>query len=626
MEMVTPSYVRGEQSSESPVNARVSSIEGAGRLPWSSKEKIFVLAASALFLIISIGAIRTESLTANELLFIPAGVSYLQRHDARMDIEEPPLVKVIAAIPALFFHPKVDYNDSAWTANPGSSDPEYLFGKKFFESWNPHHRAMLFAVRLPMIGLALLLGLSLYKMARQLAGLWGATVTLVLFVTSPFFIAYGSLVHMDVPVALFTIWTMWFFASLWQEPTKRNAALFAGSLAGALVTKFSGIFLFPAIFLAWAWFRYQKRRSGVPTSGVDTGQDRFERERLALGAMLLALVAVYAFYSATFYRSDVSGILLNEAGSMAGIRYHVLPVDILARRMINHPALRPLLLAPSLYAGGLAYVLGHGSRPMYFLGRMYPHGVWYYFPVISFFKLAPGMILVVFLLVALTIATLSSDQAKRYSIGLDSSRFHVPAILVGLMVFAAIAMASSLNIGVRHFSVPIGFTVLLCSLIVPMTQSLLGSRARFAWATIGVLVFSCLVTALLSYPHYLAYFNVFRLNMPKQEIAENSNLSWGQSMEELTAFFQQRGVSAPYVGAQASAIAPSSYIAGAHVWSCDKPNKVTPEWVAVSTYQLTHQTPDCLALLRYPSWNIGNGAVMVFHVTDAVPSDKLKAR
>ena len=31
----------------------------------------------------------------------------------------------------------------------------------------------------------------------------------------------------DVPVALFAMWTMWYFASLWQEPTWRNTVMFS---------------------------------------------------------------------------------------------------------------------------------------------------------------------------------------------------------------------------------------------------------------------------------------------------------------------------------------------------------------------------------------------------------------
>jgi Dolichyl-phosphate-mannose-protein mannosyltransferase len=617
MGTVAPSRTshRGEKVPERFVDSQAASIPAAERLPWTGHEKLFVLMACVLFLVISIGVIRTESLTDNELLFLPAGISYLEQHDARMDIQEPPLIKIIAALPSLLFRPKIDFDDPAWTEKPASQYGEYFFGTKFFESWNPHHQAMLFAARLPMIGLTLLLGLSLYYMARQLAGPWGAMLTLALFVTSPFFIAYGSIVHMDVPVVLFSVWTMWFFASLWQNPTRRNALFFALSLAGALVTKFSGVFLFPAIGLAWIWFRYRSRDGGRVSAAGKADKDRFRREGLSLGAMILAAGIVFIFYSATFYRSDVSAILNNESASNAATGYHVIPIDILARRITNHPALKPILLAPSLYVGGLAYVLSHGRRPMFFLGHMNPHGVWYYFPVISFLKLPPGMLLAVALLVALTIARFLGNKGGASSVVPRSHRFHFSAIVACLIVFAGIAMASSLNIGIRHFSVPISLTVLLCSFIIPLTQDLSQRRRMFSFATTVALAFSCVATAALTYPHYLSYFNMFRLNTPKQDIAANSNLNWGQSMEEVASFFREHGVSGPYVDSDASTVNPVIYMPGAINWTCNKPDPSPPAWVAVSTYNLTRQTPNCLRLLRYPSWKIGDGAAVVFHIT-----------
>jgi len=537
-----------------------------------------------------------------------------------MDIEEPPLVKVIAALPALVLHAKADYSDPSWTTKPGGYDSEYFFGKRFFGTWNRDHRTMLLLARLPMIGLTLLLGLSLYWMARQFAGPWGAVVTLALFVSSPFFLAYGSIVHTDVPIAFFSIWTMWFFASLCREPSYRNALWFAGSLAGALLTKFSGAFLLPSILLAWCWFRYLEWRGAKGQGqGSLAGKKSFRREGLALGAMVLAGLCVYVFYLGTFYHSDPRAILENEMSSMVGV--HTLPVDILVRRMNNHAWLEPLLLSPSLYAGGLAYVVGHGRRPMYFLGQWHPQGVWFYFPVISFFKLAPGMIFVILLLPFLAMKRLLSRRDQG-SVVPDSVRFHLGAVLAGLIVFTAIAMTSNLNVGIRHFSVPITFTVLLSSLVIPMTRSVgvPGARRLLIAVTSGLVV-SSLGTALLTYPHYLSYFNIFRLNTAKQEIAQNSNLSWGQSMEEVAAFFREHGVSDPYVDDGASNIDPTVYVPGAHVWNCDRPDPTAPEWVAISTYMLIRQKPECFDLERYPSWAIGGGAVEIIHIANPTAVD-----
>jgi Dolichyl-phosphate-mannose-protein mannosyltransferase len=397
-EMNRPPAVVTNGGSADNITPPVESTRTIPALPWSRSEKVFVPLALGLFLALSIASIQMESVTNNEVLFIPAGLSYLQRHDGRMDFEEPPLVKVIIALPALLAHPKLDYSDPTWTDKPGAVQSEYYFGQRFFESWNARPERVTFLTRLAAIFLTLLLGFSLYWMARRLAGPWGAALVLTLFATSPFFISYGSLVHTDVPIALFSLWTMWSFASLWQEPTKRNALLLAGSLAGALLTKFSGVFLLPAMFLAWAWFRYLERRSRNRDKGASTSPAGFRRERLALGSTILAGIVVYIFYLGVFYRSDPRTILNYEGISLASAGFQSRAIDIYLRQIAVHPALDKLLLPPALYEGGLIYVLGHEKRPLYFLGHWHPQGVWFYFPVISFFKLAPGMILVFVLL------------------------------------------------------------------------------------------------------------------------------------------------------------------------------------------------------------------------------------
>ena len=100
----------------------------------------------------------------------------------------------------------------------------------------------------------------------------------------------------------------------------------------------------------------------------------------------------------------------------------------------------------------------------------------------------------------------------------------------------------------------------------------------------------------------------------------------GQSMKELDAFFKQRRVRAPYVDTRMSGLDPAVYIPGARGWQCDTPDPVAPEWVAVSADRLLHEQPNCEQLLRYPSWTVGDGTIMVFRITDSKLSPDLKPR
>ena len=605
-------------ASRRPVKSPTEGMPAPSRLPWSRGEKVFVLVASALFLALSIGSIRTESVTTNETAHIPAGLSYWQQFEVRMNIQHPPLVKLLAALPLLLVHARPDYSDATWNVvSPGVS-AENNFGEKSFESWS-NRAEILFLARLPIIVITLLLGLSVYEITRQLAGTWGGVLALTLFVTSPFFLSYGTLVLTDVPVVLFAIWTMWYFASLWQEPTRRNALMFSLSLAGALLAKFNGVFLFPALLLCWIWFQFSEKGVHLFGTWASLSMKRFRREGLAIGGIVLAGLIVYVFYLGIFHRTDPLSATRNQEITMA---HDSCPIYLLPRLigiMSNHPALQRPLLPMWLYVDGLVFVKGYESRAFYFLGHLYPHGVWFYFPVISFFKLAPGMILLFFLLAALVVADVlrNRNKAVKPSIVPAFRQLHLRALLSALVVFAAIPMASKLNVGVRHFSVPITLAIIFSGLIVPLTRTVVKERMRpLASAMVAALAFSCVVTALASYPHYLSYYSPFRLNVPKQEIAVNANLSWGQSMGELNTFFEQRHIAAPYVDTRMSMVDPTVYIRGARDWQCDENAPVPSGWVAVSVDRVLLHTPGCRNLLRYPSFRVGDGTIMVFHILD----------
>jgi hypothetical protein len=62
--------------------------------------KLFAAVALLLAFMASLsgGAARKESVTIDEVAHIGAGVSYLQKLDMRLNIEHPPLAKVLAAI------------------------------------------------------------------------------------------------------------------------------------------------------------------------------------------------------------------------------------------------------------------------------------------------------------------------------------------------------------------------------------------------------------------------------------------------------------------------------------------------------------------------------------------------
>ena len=63
---------------------------------------------------------------------------------------------------------------------------------------------------------------------------------------------------------------------------------------------------------------------------------------------------------------------------------------------------RPLM-PPWLFLRGLGWMLITAVRPSFLLGHLYPHGVWYYFPVLFVLKSLPGFLGLLALTLALAL-------------------------------------------------------------------------------------------------------------------------------------------------------------------------------------------------------------------------------
>src|SRR5438094_6382708 len=77
-----------------------------------------------LFLLQALVVIGSESPTKDEVAHLPAGYSYLKTWDFRMNLEQPPLPKLLAALPLLFMDPRLPVEHPSWAA------PDYwAFGR-----------------------------------------------------------------------------------------------------------------------------------------------------------------------------------------------------------------------------------------------------------------------------------------------------------------------------------------------------------------------------------------------------------------------------------------------------------------------------------------------------------------
>ncbi|HEX4997496.1 MAG TPA: glycosyltransferase family 39 protein [Terriglobia bacterium] len=588
-----------------------------GRTPWlsagvrSRTEQILVVSLLAIMAAVCLQVVRNESVTFDERAHIPAGLSYLQQRDGRLNIEHPPLIKMLAALPLAFDGVRLPYDESSWEAHQ-----DFDFGDASIRSWGDGAAGNILLARIPMILLTAALAVQVFFMARRLGGRAGGFLSLLVFITAPFFLAYGPLVLTDIGVAFFALQTVWTFASLWQSPTPARSALLALSLAGALLSKYSSGLIIP-ICIGLALFYWKRSPGSAHTRRAAL---------LSLGALVSAAVIVYAVCAIAYWNTDTVSLL--------HFKYAKRPINavrIAADVLGGHPWLERLSFPPILYFLGVGATLRGMSRATYLLGKIYDGGTWTYFPALFGFKMTPGFLCLVILLLAVMVwnVAITSAPTRRKTWG-DSGQkpnhdagYHAKALIALCVTFGVAAIASPLNIGIRHISIPIASLTILVGLVPAAIASLPHHRMRLALNGIAVAaVASCVWSSAVTYPHYLSYFNFLAGDRPKFEIAVDSNLDWGQTLIPLRNFMASHGVNDIFIDSSGST--PDVYVPGARAFNCERGVPDSAEWVAVGASRFFSE-PDlsfdsakpvghCLDLFNHASWSEAGGALYIFHI------------
>ena len=570
--------------------------------PLQRIQGVFFPAAAALLLVcmgvLAGGAALRESVTFDETAHIGAGVSYLQKLDLRLNAEHPPLAKVLAALPLVMRGTRADYSSASWSVSR-EFFPAYMgqwaFGEWLLTRWNDRVSTVAWA-RLSMLLLTLALGWVVYACARRLGGDWAGLLCLSVYVASPVFLAFGPLVHTDMAVTLFSLLALWTFAGVWQDPSRRNVTLFALSLAGALLSKFTaGILLvaFPAAALSTRW----RAVPGQPAAKSEARAWRRLRWRATLKGILWAAVFVYAFYFIFSWNQ---------------------PTDALDR--LGHgPAwdpLRRLLMPAWLYLRGLLVVLVTSIRPTFILGHAYSHGVWFYFPVLLLLKSPLGFLGLLALALIVALSRKRGEQGNLPAIP-EGVRVHWRVLWVSLAVFGAACLLSQMDISFRHFSVPL---VLLILLLAPLPRMLGRLWSPFPVAALTVvLALSCLFTALRAYPYYFPYVNAFSFGRPAYTLVNDSNVDWNASLPEVKRFAERNGLRKINLDAygmnDATAIVPQ-----AELWDCQKPAAADAGQWAVISANMILDGHNCRWLMQYPHESLASGSMYAIRLPAPIPA------
>jgi len=421
------------------------------------------------------------------------------------------------------------------------------------------------------------------------------------YVSMPLFLTFGPLVLTDVAIALFSILTLWTFASLWQDPNRKNIYFFGLSLAGALLSKFSAGLL----FVVFGVFSLSTRWLPVPGQpGVKNeikGWRRL-RWRAARKSIWSAAVVVYVVY---FIFS------LNQT------------TDVLYR-LGNGPAwwpLRRLLMPPWLYLRGILVLAVTFSRPAFILGHTHPHGVWFFFPVLFLLKSPLGFLGLLASLIAVALFRKQREDSAAHAIPAEKT-MHWRVLWVGFLVFLVVSVLSHFDVSYRHFSVPLALLILLLAPLPRLLGELRESAplaGRLATAFTMLLAGSCLFTAIRSYPYYFPYLNALGLGRAKYVLASDSNVDWNQALPDVKRFTEghpQEQWEIDLYGFND----PAATVPGAQLWNCQKPTTSDEgRWVVVSSNMIL-DAHNCTWLLRYPHEVLGGGSMYAVRLPSPIPA------
>src|SRR5215469_16812927 len=548
------------------------------------------------------GAARRESVTIDEIAHTAAGVSYLQKLDMRMNEEHPPLAKVLAALPLVLKGAHADYTHISWTFSLQGFHQylgEWVFGHWFLMRWNDPYSTILWA-RIPMLAVTLLLGYVVYALSSRLGGNWGGVLSLALYVSMPPFLAFGPLVITDMLITLFWVLTVWLLADMWHSPSPGSILKFSLVFAGALLSKFSSgllLFVFLAMILSLRLWPVPEQPAQKPERKLWRKQAR----RNILKATLLAAFFVYVVYLVLSWNQ---------------------PTSIFA--MIPHfpasPLVRRLLMPAWVFLGGLiGFVLSAGSRPTYILGYSYPHGVWFYFPVIFAFKTPLAFLLTIVL-------TGASALLIKMRVGLSlipkDRVLHWRCLWISLVIFTGACMASRLDLSIRHFSIAMVLIILLLAPLPRMLGSLRTSyprAARLGAAASVVLTSAAIITAIRTYPNYFPFLNSLSFGRPGYDLVNDSNLDWNHALPQAEIFVQQHGLKRILIDEYGFS-EPQPYVPQAVDWNCQQPDPGDAgQWAILSANNIA-DGHNCRWLLEYPMQPLAAGSMYALELPASIPA------
>ena len=494
---------------------------------------IIVVALLTLFVVLLVGSVRQESQTFDEADHLYSGTQYWKHGDFGRNPEHPPLAKMLVAIPVL----SMGLKEPPPIPIPFFKAQDALNASQFVYSGDAD--AILLRGRLVIALYSVVLGVMVFFAAQEMFNPLAGVLALGIFSFEPILLANGALITTDMPL------TVAFFASVYTfyRYIKRRSllrfALCAAATAVCILTKHSGVLIFPTLGLLVLAEVFVVSPE-VPSDDVA----RVQRRGRLLGQLTTALVAIalisyvslWAIYGFRYAaRPGDLKIIPTLSAYSAGLVHHPLQnsaIEFLAR---HH------LLPEAYLFGWVDILLIPGNRPTFILGRVLDSGVWYYFPVAFLFKTSLTLIL---LLLLVPFARIRGHRREFLF------------LTVPIAFYSIVAIFSMLNIGARHLLPIYPF----CIALAGAAAAAFAIRSTLSKVFVAALLLLSAVSSLHAFPDYLAYSNEL-IGGPSHNylVFADANSDWGQGLKWTKSYLDQHPAPDCWLDSNVPFVSPAYY-------------------------------------------------------------------
>jgi len=476
-----------------------------------------------------------HSPTDLEPAFLVSGISHWQGMGYGLYRVNPPLVRLVAAMPVL--GAGCTTNWARYDDRPGSR-AEFLVEQDFVRDNGQACIPLFFYARWACIPFSIAGAYFAWRWAREVYGRNAGIATVFLYVFEPNLLAHGELITPDAAATALGIVAGYSFWRWLRQPSWTRTLIVGGALGLAELTKMSWLILYvvwPALWSIWRLmdlYAGSHWRSDGPLLEIrdsPVGQSSCQMtSSISFGGpspsfwQLVAIIAVSLYVINLGYAFDGVGVRLGDFDFVSRVLTGADDRDVVGNRFRDSWVSDVPILLPRQYVLGLDAQkkdLEQFHLPSYLCGETKQHGGWWYYYVVGLLVKVPcgiwGLLIFV-IFVRLT------RRARIASLP-DELVILTPA----LVLFIVVSSHTEINRHLRYVFPSLG----MCLIVLGQAGTQVARRSWLRGVVVIALVAESVVGTILAYPHHLAYFNAFVGGSKNgHRYMTGSNLDWGQDL------------------------------------------------------------------------------------------------